>query len=205
MKREEKSKITRRRIMDGALAEFSSRGYGGSSINTICSSNDISKGLVYHNFDTKDDLFLTCVEECFQLLSEHIRANMKSKPASIEDGLEDYFHAHAGFFKEHSVYRRIFCEAVIAPPDSLREAIEEKKKVYDDLNTQILDELLSLVTLRTEFSREDVVETFRLFQDFINVRSRMLGTEEPEFELREMRCWKAMQVLLYGVVEKGGK
>ena len=58
MNRDEKSQKTKRKIMDSALSEFSAKGYGGSSINTICSSQDISKGIVYHYFETKDGLFL---------------------------------------------------------------------------------------------------------------------------------------------------
>ena len=62
MKREEKNQQTRRRIMDSALAEFSKQGYGASSVNTICASQDISKGIIYHYFKSKDDLFLACIE-----------------------------------------------------------------------------------------------------------------------------------------------
>lgn len=49
------------------------KGYGASSINAICSSQEISKGIISHYFDTKDDLFLACVEECFALLTEAIK------------------------------------------------------------------------------------------------------------------------------------
>ena len=35
MKPEEKNQLTRRKILDGALAEFSRQGYGASSVNTI--------------------------------------------------------------------------------------------------------------------------------------------------------------------------
>ena len=76
MKREEKNQQMRRRIMDSALMEFSVKGYGASSVNTICGEKDISKGILYHYFDTKDDLFLACVRECFTLLTEFIRENM---------------------------------------------------------------------------------------------------------------------------------
>ena len=63
MKREEKNQQTRRRILDSALDEFSKQGYGASSINAVCATQDISKGIIYHYFKTKDDLFLSCVEE----------------------------------------------------------------------------------------------------------------------------------------------
>lgn len=69
MKREEKNQQMRRRIMDSALTEFSKKGYGASSVNTICSAQEISKGILYHYFDTKDGLFLACVTECFTLLT----------------------------------------------------------------------------------------------------------------------------------------
>ncbi len=39
--------------MDSALNEFSKQGYGASSINTICSAQGISKGIIYHYFKTK--------------------------------------------------------------------------------------------------------------------------------------------------------
>ena len=68
MKREEKNQLTKRRILDRALKEFSEQGYGLSSINNVCSCDDISKGIIYHYFQTKDELYLACVEECFQRL-----------------------------------------------------------------------------------------------------------------------------------------
>ena len=53
MKREAKNQQTRRRIMDSALAEFSRR---ASSVNTICGAQNLSKGIIYHYFETKDAL-----------------------------------------------------------------------------------------------------------------------------------------------------
>ncbi len=201
MKREEKNKITRRRILDSALSEFSAKGYGASSINTICAAQDISKGIVYHYFETKDVLFLACVEECFQLLTEYIRENMKSQ-GSKENGMEDYFAIRTRFFQTHSVYQRIFCDAVISPPSHLREEIQERKRDFDKLNIRILEQLLMPFSLRSSISRDDVIETFRQFQDFINIRYQMADTKEHAFEAREEKCRKALDILLYGVIER---
>ena len=41
MKREEKNRQTRRRILEGALAEFGRQGYGGSSVNSLCAAQGI--------------------------------------------------------------------------------------------------------------------------------------------------------------------
>ena len=83
MKREEKNQQTRRRIMDSALAEFAANGYGGSSVNTICAAQGISKGIVYHYFESKDELYLACVEECFQCLTAHLSAALPEEDAAL--------------------------------------------------------------------------------------------------------------------------
>lgn len=201
MKREEKNQQTRRRIMDSAIAEFSRQGYGASSINTICAAQDISKGIVYHYFETKDVLFLACVAECFQRLTEYIRDNMTEQDGT-ERCLEEYFAVRTRFFRAHPMYQRIFCEAVMSPPAHLRAEIQTRKQDFEELNLQILQRLLAPLSLRSGISEEEVIETFRQFQDFINIRSQIADAGGQEFEAREENCRKALDILLYGVIER---
>lgn len=201
MKREEKNQQTKRRIMDSALAEFSAQGYGASSINTICAAQDISKGIVYHYFETKDGLFLACVNECFQRLTEYIRENMPERD-DAESSLEDYFSIRAKFFYSYPIYRRIFCEAVISPPAHLRGEIQTCRRDFDVLNIEILEGLLTLFPLRQGISKEEVIEIFRQFQDFINVHDQMSNAEGTAFDTYEEKCRKALNILLYGVTER---
>lgn len=58
MKREEKVQLTRRRIMDNALEEFSVHGYSATSVNNIFDPEQgISKGIIYHYFSGGIDIF----------------------------------------------------------------------------------------------------------------------------------------------------
>lgn len=202
MKREEKNKQMRRRILDSALHEFSEQDYGASSINAICAAQDISKGIVHHCFESKDALFLACVEECFQRLADNIRANITPDSGSAEEQLERYFALRAAFFQANAVYQRIFCEAVISPPAHLRDSIQEYKRGFDTLSLQILERLLAQVSLRQDISGEDIIETFRQFQDFINIRSQTADTDGCTFKTHEERCRKALSILLCGIVER---
>jgi len=202
MKRDEKTQIMRRKIMDSALAEFSRQGYGASSINTICTAQNISKGIVYHYFKTKDVLYLACVEECFQQLTEYLQTNISYENSSIEKQLEIYFTLRTRFFQTYPVYQRIFCEAVTAPPAHLKSEIQKCKQNFDTLSTQILRQLLTPVSLRPDISIEDVIETFRQFQDFINIRYQMTDLNGHSFEEREENCLKALNILLYGVIQR---
>lgn len=201
MKREEKNQQTKRRIMDAALVEFSTQGYAAGSTNTICASQDISKGIIYHYFETKDGLFLACVNECFQRLTEYIRDNMPDWD-DAESSLEDYFAVRARFFYSNPVYQRIFGEATLSPPSHLRDEIQKCRQCFDDLNIQILGKFLTFFSLRQGISKDEVIEIFRQFQDFISVHYQMSNAEGTTFDTYEEKCHKALNILLYGVIER---
>lgn len=46
------------------------------------------------------------------------------------------------------------------------------------------------------------METFRQFQDFINIRYQMADAGGQTFQAREEDCRKTLDILLYGVIEK---
>lgn len=187
--------------MDSALAEFSVQGYAAGSTNAICSAQGISKGIIYHYFETKDVLYLACVKECFQRLTEYIRENMPNWDGA-ESSLEDYFSIRAKFFYSYPVYQRIFCEAVISPPAHLRSEIQKCRQNFDQLNVQILEQLLTLFSLRPGISRDEAIEIFRQFQDFINAHYQMSNTQDKTLDNYEKKCRKAINILLYGVTER---
>ena len=63
MKKEEKTKQTCEKIVHAATIEFGSRSYDAVSLNAICGKYQIAKGLIYHNFKNKDELYLYCVKK----------------------------------------------------------------------------------------------------------------------------------------------
>mgnify|MGYP002539826609 CR=1 FL=1 len=63
MKREEKNALSRQRILDAAMEEFSRNGYDGASLNTVCAEKGISKGIIYHYFKDKDELYLDAYDK----------------------------------------------------------------------------------------------------------------------------------------------
>ena len=202
MKREEKNQQTRRRILESALAEFSEQGYGASSVNTISNGEGLSKGIIYHYFPTKDDLYLACVEECFQMLTGHLQSHTNMEGQTAEERLQQYFRVRLDFFEQNPQYQRIFCDAVIMPPAHLEASIQEKKAPLDRFNIDSLNRMLEPVSLRSDLSREDVVDTFRQYQDYINARYQMTGSEKIDIRDHEESCRRALRILLYGVLER---
>lgn len=199
MKREEKNKMSREKIINSALQEFASKGYGLSSINTICSIGNISKGVMYHYFKDKDEIYLTCVQECFDTLTVYLRDDLEKEK---ENRLQGYFDARIAFFEEYSLYKRLFCDAIISPPEHLAPQIALLKEEFDVLNLSVFTELLKEVPLREDITMEQVIEVFRLFQDFLNARYQMVPYSDFDIRQHEEMASRSLNILLYGVVER---
>ena len=56
-----RSTLTKRQILDGARQVFLLNGYAGASIDQIINQSGVSKGSIYHHFDSKDVLFRSLI------------------------------------------------------------------------------------------------------------------------------------------------
>ena len=88
MKKQEKTQKTKERILAAALEEFGSKSYDAASINSICETGQIPKGLLYHNFKGKDELYLLCVKACYDELAAALMAQF-SEIWDAKEGLQN--------------------------------------------------------------------------------------------------------------------
>jgi AcrR family transcriptional regulator len=68
---------TQERLLEAASQVFSRRGFDAASVDEIAEEAGYSKGAVYSNFASKEELFLT-------LLDRHLEAELQSVIASFE-------------------------------------------------------------------------------------------------------------------------
>lgn len=202
MKREEKNLISLQKILESATKEFAQQGYGRSSINTFCNAGGISKGILYHYFKDKDEVYLACLKNCFDRLTASLQACAADVRGDADACLELYFDARLTFFEENPQLLPLFCEAVISPPAHLKNDIQRIKADFDTLNVSVLTALLENVPLRSDVTVDEVVEVFRLYQDFINARYQMGNLGSAEWKQHEQVCKRSLHILLYGVVER---
>lgn len=206
MKREEKNALSRQRILEAAMEEFSQKGYEGASLNVVCAEKGISKGIIYHYFKDKDELYLLCVERCFDALTQELRRAAEVLGGSARDQLQGYFDARLRFFAGHPYCLGIFAGAVFSPPAGLSAQIAQRRRAFDQLNAEVLTKLLESQPLREGLKVQSVVEDFRMYMDYFNLHFKgALSGEHSVQEVlgeHEQRCHRQLDIVLYGVLEE---
>lgn len=204
MKREEKNALSRQRIIEAAMKEFSAKGYAGASLNTVCAEHGISKGIIYHYFKDKDELYLVCTEACFEALTTYMKEKMYYFNGSLEEKLQNYFRERIRFFAGNPLYLGIFADAVFSPPPAMVHKIADCRREFDELNVCVLTEFLRSKPLRKGLSIPAIVEDFKSYMDFFNMRFKEAFREsvstENVLQQHEERCHRMLDILLHGVI-----
>lgn len=203
MKQSEKTKNTYNKILQAAIEEFGEKGYDTASLNTVCTKYNISKGLIYHNFKNKDELYLCTVEECFKKLVKHLKEEKYSSDKYMEN-IKKLLNSRQNFFEKFPNYRNIFFGVVLSPPKHLIKEIQNIRKEYDSFNIEKFKELLKNVKLRKGITEEMAIFYFLVYQEMFNgyFQNKIYKSEDISLVGKEhdLKLLPMLDVMLYGII-----
>lgn len=104
-KREIQAEERREQLLQAALNLFSSRGWDGASIKELADTVGVAPGLIYHYFESKEDL-LTKVIERYGFIPELRRVLIPSSERPTQDVLPEIARAFYDLLEEKG---RVIC------------------------------------------------------------------------------------------------
>ncbi len=157
MKQQERQKKSKEKILQAAITEFSASGYDKVTMENICTRHGISKGMMYHYYSGKDDLFLLCVQNMYQMMQQYLEENMAElEKKDALHALKEFWMLRESFFGEHPPFKNIFENALLRTPPHLFEKIEEIRGPIEELNRQFLHRTIGKIELRENLKKENV-------------------------------------------------
>ncbi|MFL0197584.1 TetR/AcrR family transcriptional regulator [Clostridium sp. WILCCON 0269] len=192
------SEEKQQRILNAALKEFAQKGYKNASTNQIVQDADISKGLLFHYFKNKKQLFLFLYDYCIELSMEEFykKINLDEKD----------------FFVKLRQIQLIKLELLNKYPEILKfievANVEESSDVKNDLevrNKEAMDSASHKVFENMDVSkfRENVdvkkainivIWTFQGFNARVLEEARLSPSKQIDYEkaIAEMDIYKKM-------------
>lgn len=205
MKKQEKTQRTRERILEAALAEFGTKSYDGASMNSICSASQLSKGLVYHNFKNKDDLYLHCVSLCYERMMAYIREQETALGVSRTD-IQELLTIRQRFLAENPHYSNIFFSSILQPPKHLVSEIRAIRAEFEAFNMQHFEAFIRQLPLREGISVETALECFVLFSEMYNGYFRSKAEQAADYkaliDAHEGKMKEIFDIMLYGIAKR---
>lgn len=198
MTRTERRQKSLAAILDAALAEFGERGYATAAVDGVCARGGISKGLMYHYYTGKDELFCECVRAMFTALAARLDEYLAGANAgSAGELLSGFFMTRERFFAENHNMRVVFEDAMLRTPPQLAEEISRLRAPVKECNLRLLSSLLKLVRLREGVSEHDAMLWFDAAEGLLpELLSRLTDGSPLSFEAAAHRV---LDFLLFGI------
>jgi AcrR family transcriptional regulator len=87
--RQDRSRATRRRLLESAVSCLSELGWTGATVSVIAEHAGVSRGATQHYFPTREDLFTAALEHMAQERGDEIRRAAAGLPAAGPGRTED--------------------------------------------------------------------------------------------------------------------
>src|SRR5665647_52125 len=99
----------RQKVLEVAIDEFAANGYSATSINDIARKAHISIGSMYSYFASKEDLFLTIVNNAYVVM-EKILNDVAQESIDVFDCIEKMLYASRKFAVEYPQLNQIYLD-----------------------------------------------------------------------------------------------
>lgn len=205
MTQKERQERSRKEIFQAAVEEFGQEGYEKVTMERICSNHTISKGMMYHYYSNKDELFLQCVQKIFEALKSHIEENIEELfNQNTFDAIKNYFLIRVHFFELYPQYKLIFETAIIYPPKHLSEQIQVLHQPIMDMNWHFLETVVARMSLRPELNPEKVMGYLQSIEPVLQSIVNRYQAEKTSQDLHTMleAVQEILNMVLFGVLKQ---
>ncbi|OBL06271.1 TetR family transcriptional regulator [Mycobacterium sp. 1245499.0] len=131
----------RDRILDAASKVFAAEGFAGATIDAIGQAAGFTKGAVYSNFESKDELFLALLDREFELRGEQIAIALGRSDGDRAAAAREVSRSVLDSVREHSDYYVLLVEYWLrAQRDpQLRERLIGRRRAAADQALHIVE------------------------------------------------------------------
>lgn len=197
----------RRRIVDAAIGEFAERGYRLASTNAITARAGVSKGLLFHYFGSKKNLYLYLVNHVVDRYTERFFEDLPELDSDVvERILQIALHKQRVLLDEPQV-NKLLIQAFQDMPEEVRPEITSLSAKLQDRSNRILMDGVDMSKFRRGIDPRKAITLVTVCREGLRqlYRDRLTPdlAEHPEeiaHMLEEVREY--LDMLKYGIYER---
>lgn len=205
MNKEQQHEKMLNKIISSAIYEFNSNDYDSVSLNKICERGEFSKGIIYHYFKNKDELYLECVNICFDSFFKYFKDNFSEK-TTLKTTVIEYLKIRFKFFEETPQLRGLFFYTILKSPQHLKKDIDKIKSDLKNLNLNIIKSKLAKSNLKSFLTLEEAVSFLEIqlnsMNEYFIEEARNTSNFDDIIEKHELFIRKWLNIIFYGILDE---
>jgi AcrR family transcriptional regulator len=196
----------RQRIIDAAIREFAEKGYEQASTNAITAAAGISKGLLFHYFGTKKQLYLHLVEYALDYYGDWFRRRVKELHPDIMERMLQIGRQRVEMARENPVLSSFYADAFFNMAEEVKPELTEIYRRLHAENTRLFADGVDMTRFREDVDPRKAVTLVmacleglrQLYKD-----RAAKGLDEAEGILADTR--ELLEMLKFGIYRREPK
>jgi TetR/AcrR family transcriptional regulator len=202
------SEEKRQKIIAVCLEEFATKGYESASTNSMVKKAEISKGLLFHYFGSKKNLYLYLLDiaiDCFigKFYSYYTKPNSDVFERIIQRGI-----IKIKISSEEPLMSKLVMEAFIDTPQGMKEEMDSRfKKLYSE-NMPTVAEDVDYSLFRDDIDTQKAMEFMMLCFDALynkytnKFKGKALALSNEEIDNMVKEYYEFLDMMKFGMYKK---
>jgi len=187
------------RIINAAIKEFAQKGYDNASTNEIVKVAGISKGLLFHYFGNKKQLFLFLFDYCYTIIADDFykKINMQEK---------DFFNRVRGaiiikmdLMNKYPSLFKFMEESYMEDSPEIKVEIEKRFKEATDFNMGKVYEGIDFSKFREDMDIHKIMKiitfTFEKLSEEELLKAKLTPTHEIDYKKVHLEAEAYFEIL----------
>lgn len=173
------------RILNAAMKEFAQNGFDKASTNNIVKEAGISKGLLFHYFKDKKNLFLFLYDHCIDVSMKEIYEKVNLDERDFFIRLNQITSIKFELLEKYPEMFRFIEKAYMETSNTVKKDLDERNeelvkvnftKVFEDIDTSKFREDMDIKKIINI-----IIWTFRGLGDDALKKAKLLSLDKPDY------------------------
>ena len=174
------------RIINAAIKEFAQKGYDSASTNEIVKEAGISKGLLFHYFQSKKQLFFFLFDYCYNLVADEFYKKIDLTERDFFKRIRQAVRIKMDLQSKYPEILTFIQEAFMQDSPEIKDEFDKKKQELNSVNIGIIYDGIDLSKFRDDVDVQKVLKviswTFEKMSDEELKKAKMVPGHKIDYE-----------------------
>lgn len=174
------------RIINAAIKEFAQKGYDSASTNEIVKEAGISKGLLFHYFQSKKQLFFFLFDYCYKLVADEFYKKVDLTERDFFKRIRQAVHIKMDLQSKYPEILTFIQEAFMQDSPEIKVEFDKKKQELNAINIGIIYDGIDLSKFRDDVDPQKILKiiswTFEKMSDEELLKAKMITGHKIDYE-----------------------
>ena len=190
------------RIINAAIKEFAQKGYDNASTNEIVKEAGISKGLLFHYFKNKKQLFFFLFDYCYNVVADEFYKKVDLTERDFFKRIRQAVQIKVELQTKYPDILTFIQEAFMQDSAEIKVEFDKKKQELTAVNINIIYEGIDLSKFRDDVDVQKILKiiswTFEKMSDEELLKAKMLPDHKIDYDKVFLEAEEYFEIFIKG-------